>query len=592
VTSPAPAPPLSTPWWSAATRWDRLVLLLVLVLGWLWIWGACWNPWRVSCFLQPTGHGDPVQHYLGWHVYAFSTPVRLIPPLFDQWTWPHPLPLLYADVIPLAAVVLRPLQRLVGQPFQYFSVLSLLNILATGLLGHRIGWEATGSRGAAFALGLALGLAPPMVMRTFAHEALSLQVLIVLALALLIRRESRFWPWALLLALAPGVHGYFMALLFPLVAVRLLSSEFAPSALADGWRGWCLRRWGWSPPARVLDALSLGLVLAVMVWLVGYTSGDVERSPDWGENWSANLLAFLDSNNSSPIVPPLGRHMPYQIEGFAYLGLFVILAAPLVRLFWGRRRPRAATLFPSPALFWGLLALRVVFAWGPRWYAGPQALLDLGVLKRLPLTSTAFLSFRATGRFLWPAYYALTIWTIVHLWTLFRAAWWPKLVFVVFLLSLWESHSIPLQAAHHHFQHRQAALPAGTDPVPAALVDVARRPGSLLINVTDNPRAAPRTLPSFALQRLAPGVTTNHAPYLARYPRVSQAAAGATSCERMGNVLREHPEIRERVWFVVEGEDSERCRPLPGWTVERLLDLSPRKWVARPIPQSGAGGRP
>jgi hypothetical protein len=48
------------------TGLDLAYLLVLLVIGWLWIWGPCWNPWRTSCLLQPDGHGDPVQHFLGW----------------------------------------------------------------------------------------------------------------------------------------------------------------------------------------------------------------------------------------------------------------------------------------------------------------------------------------------------------------------------------------------------------------------------------------------------------------------------------------------------------------------------------------------
>jgi hypothetical protein len=403
------------------TGLDLAFLLVLLVLGWLWIWGPCWNPWRISCFLRPDGHGDPVQHFLGWRAYVLAPPVSLVPPLFNRWTWPEPIPLLFADVIPLAAILLRPLQQLVGQPFQYFSLLSLISILATGLVGHRIGWKATHSRSGAFSLGLALGLAPPMVLRISAHEALSLQVLVVSALAFLIVRESRFWPWALLLGLAAGVHAYLALSLLPLVVIRLLSHECAPSPLACGSRRVLAMRLGWKLSPRLLDALLLALTFAAACWLLGYTSGDVESAPDWGENWSANLLSFFDSANTSPIAPPLGRHMPFQSEGFSYLGLFVIVATPLVHLLGGKRQRGTPSLFPSPTLFWGVLALMVVFAWGARWYVGPHLLLNLDVLKRLPLTASVYLSLRATGRFIWPAYYAITIWTIVHVWTLFRA---------------------------------------------------------------------------------------------------------------------------------------------------------------------------
>jgi hypothetical protein len=97
-------------------------------------------------------------------------------------------------------------------------------------------------------------------------------------------------------------------------------------------------RLGWKLPPCLLNGLLLVLTFTAACWLLGYNSGDVESAPDWGENWSANLLSFFDSANTAPIAPPLGRHMPFQSEGFSYLGFFVIIAAPLVHLLGGKRQ--------------------------------------------------------------------------------------------------------------------------------------------------------------------------------------------------------------------------------------------------------------
>lgn len=136
-----------------------------------------------------------------------------------------------------------------------------------------------------------------------------------------------------------------------------------------------------------------------------------------------------------------------------------------------------------------------------------------------------------------------------------------------------------------------------TDPVPTPLVAFARRPGSNVINLTANPRQALPALPVLALQRLAPGVVTNHAPYLARYPRLLHAAAGATPCDRMTNLLRQHPEIVDRAWFLVDGVGVD----LPVSQVERTLEMPPDHQMVRPVPDQpprpapaspGSGGAP
>ena len=567
---------------------DLVLLLLLLLLGWLWIWGECWNPLRTSCFLQPDGHGDPVQHYLGWRAYAAASPGSLIPPLINRWTWPNPVPLIYADSIPLAAILMRPVQQLVGRDFQYFSLVSIVSVLATGVLGHRIGQVVTGSRGCAFCLGLSLGLAPPMVMRLFSHEALSLQLFIIWPLALLIGRDGRFWPWALLLALVSGVHPYGVALVLPLLLIRLLSPECPPSALAVNLGERMAAALAVRLPPRVLEGLLQALVLAVAMLVYGYGSGEMDTAPAWAGSWSANVLSLLDSANLSPIVPPIGKHEPFQVEGVAYPGLFVILSAPLLWLLGRRRQQRPRGLFPSPPLFWGVLVLMLVFAWGSTWYVGPQAVLDLSALRDQPVLGLPWRTLRASGRFVWPLYYALMIWTFCRSWTLFRSRSWRIVLLVVVLLSLVESHSIPMQAAHNHFQWRQRPLKGSSAPVPALLADFARRPGSAVINVTADPLRSLPQVPSMALQRVAPALITNHAPHLARYPRHMLVATGADDCRRLATLIEQHAAIAERAWFIAESRRIQGCQPQPGWRVQQVLDLPPDHQLVRLAPCVGA----
>jgi hypothetical protein len=191
-------------------------LALILLVGiWRLIWGPCWNPFNTLCYTAPTG-GDHVQHYYGWLAYARGGLATWLPPRFQSWTWPDPVPLLFADPIPLAAILLRPLARMLQIDFQYFSLLSLLSIVGSFLAGIWIGRFFALRSYQSTLLAVLLALAPPALLRLSGHEALSLHVVLVLALALVIRRRPSLALWLPLVVVSMGIHAYFTPMILGL----------------------------------------------------------------------------------------------------------------------------------------------------------------------------------------------------------------------------------------------------------------------------------------------------------------------------------------------------------------------------------------
>jgi hypothetical protein len=110
------------PAWS---RWPFWPLALVAVAVWLLAWGPCAAPWHTACFTNG-GWGDHKHHYQGWITYLHS-PVWL-PPTSRAFTWPFTSSVMFTDSVPLAAILFKPLTRLLHLgDWQYLSALSLAN---------------------------------------------------------------------------------------------------------------------------------------------------------------------------------------------------------------------------------------------------------------------------------------------------------------------------------------------------------------------------------------------------------------------------------------------------------------------------------
>ena len=58
---------------------------------------------------------------------------------FSGWTWPISSEIIYTDSIPILSIILRPFLRFIRIDFQYFSIVSLVNLIATYYCGLLIG---------------------------------------------------------------------------------------------------------------------------------------------------------------------------------------------------------------------------------------------------------------------------------------------------------------------------------------------------------------------------------------------------------------------------------------------------------------------
>jgi hypothetical protein len=529
-------------------HWHLIILLGFIFLAWRWLWGFCWNPLDTACYEGPAAE-DYNQHFYGWLAYAAGKPESVVPPMFSNWTWPAVIPLLYTDPIPLAAILFRPVYQLLLINFQYFSLLSLINMLISAFCGYLLGCRIVGSRLSGCALGVLLALAPPAIARLTGHEALSLHCLLVIPITLLMLRNSTLWIWALLTFVATGVHAYYLPLLLPFAILRTISAEMNPTIVFNEWGSRFLRQR--NAPARIssdllarlMDAGCLILAFLIGVILFGYAAGGMNPASE-RDQWSANMIAFFDSQGHSSIFRPLKKIEPFQWEGFSYLGIIITILVSLSLYHLLQRDSRlkggsGATLFPSPRIYWALVLLALFFSFGLYFYLGEQKLLSLQSFAEKTHLDSIYFTFRATGRFIWPAYYSLLLWGFC---TVGRSVRNHKALAVIIFVCLLETHIPTLALKNANLAQRHEAgvhwQQRARNSNPEGELSAILAESDIFYNATGDPAFQANKIKKLFPQAANPTIHTNYSPYLSRKPlRFDQMNSG-NSCELAVNAIR------------------------------------------------------
>jgi hypothetical protein len=337
---------------------------------------------------------DRAFHYLGWAFFrsdAWHFPLTRI----DTLLWPIGTTAVHTDAIPLLALPLKLLRALLPQPFQYFGLFLLLCWFLQAHIAFRLLRLLAVPLESAL-IGSLFFLCSTTLLWRLWHVALCAHFLILWSLHLYVRVHrglARPLPELLLLLLcAAAVHPYllFMALaLSAAVALRGLDRRRLPALL-----GALLLLFGW---------------LYVLGYFVIRSAGD----KGFG-GYAADLLTFVNSMGHARFLPRLPAS-PGAYEGYAYLGAGALglLAVLLCRRPWRLFGP----LRPHLPLLAVVAALAVLAVASKVRVAGETVLSLEGPYRLLgPLPSIV----RASGRFIWPAYYLLLLFITVGITRAFR----------------------------------------------------------------------------------------------------------------------------------------------------------------------------
>lgn len=394
-------------------RWQVLALgalIGLIVFGFLYGFEVV-NPTYTDWIWHSETH-DTAQHQLGWEFYRAESSGGMIKRLAP----PTGLSMVFMDVIPLVALMVKPLVGVLPADFQYFGLWGLSCYILIGGLGALLVdtiWRRTRLaestklpwRWLAIGAGASLFVLSPIVLaRSFYHPALAGQWIILLGI-LLVAEASEFKSascltaiWAAVLTGAILIHPYFL----PMMGVLMILSV-AHLIDRQGWNG----RYRW----RVLVIMTIvpAVVAVGMFYLVGgFSLGTGAEVYDLADK-SFNLLSFADPLGYS--VLPAFPNRSTSGETMMWLGLgtwlMLLLAAWLwrgnYRAAWFRLRQyqRRHRWMCRAGLTVSMLLL--VFAVGVRIDVGPATLVQYSVPKPIYELWSAF---RASAREAWVFYYA------------------------------------------------------------------------------------------------------------------------------------------------------------------------------------------
>ncbi len=328
------------------------------------------------------------------------------------WVWPIALnptygmdfagSILFSDSVPLLALLFKALSPLLPENFQYFGLWAFASFVLQGVFGWLLMSRASEHPGVRILGAMLICVTPLYWLRLVApacsHMSLTAHWIVLAALYLALPPHSRrpwLW-WGLLVVGTAFVHAY----LFVMVATIWLA-DLARRA----WTNW---RTVWPEPLGVGTALA-ALVIGTGVW--AGPAGEAQGGLGW---FKMNALSFIDPNLTAWGVrdEPSWSHVLPDIpnwdwggdfEGFAFLGLGGLIVA--IAAAWAAwtvvRKSTWRSLLPYAPLALvlvglGIFALSRNVSFGNvnfyLWWPAP--LEQLGGL------------FRATGRFIWPLYYA------------------------------------------------------------------------------------------------------------------------------------------------------------------------------------------
>lgn len=333
-------------------------------------------------------------HFLGWHFFR-AEPWQFPPGMIRGYFAPAGTAIGFTDSIPLAAFALKPFSSLLPNPMQYFGLWLVLCFALQGWFGALLTSLWTRDPLLQF-LGGVLAVMVPTLLGRVGHPALASHWLLLWALWMYFRESIRPVTWRV-----PLVYGLLAGLIHPYLAAMGLSIVGA-LALRRLWE----RRDPLMPRLWIAALPVLATIAGLIVgwWSAGLLSlaGTDDLTSTGIDQYSMNMLGPIAPAGWSRLLPELPLASDLQkFEGFQYLGAG-LLALALVALITAVRTRQFSWRAAVPLLI--VVVAGAIFALSPRVTLGSSVVIDVTTpaMSRLGM-------FRATGRFFWPAAYALVV---------------------------------------------------------------------------------------------------------------------------------------------------------------------------------------
>ncbi|MEM9848628.1 MAG: DUF6311 domain-containing protein [Bacteroidota bacterium] len=414
-------------------EWLRIFLLSAIALiglhlkfGWQILDPTHTNWMLVRC-------SDGVVGFNGWEHFKQEDWTF---PLGQLTTYQYPMTtnIGLTDSIPLMSILFKLLQPLFGSTdYHFYGVWIAISFLLQAYFGYRL-LKALGVRQVALQiLGSTFFLLAPVFLHRFVHPSLSIHWALLAAFWLYfdtsLSTQKRLALQFLFTALMAWTHPYAAAMLLGCTATLIAKLL------------WVERSLSWQ---RSLMLFLGSLTMVGGLWYaVGYfNSGSGLANNDFGF-YSANFNALFNPMERSQLLPTLPTAKKGQYEGFAYLGLGVLMML-LGVLFWNRRHfRRLKTPVVLPLLLFSILS--TFYAFSDEWT------FNSAIFLKLDYPDFLTQQLRSSGRFMWLLHYLVVAFAISGI---VKSRWsntW-KMVLLTSLLGI-QAYDIQVLLTNEYIRH-------------------------------------------------------------------------------------------------------------------------------------------
>jgi hypothetical protein len=396
--------------------------LTATLAAWATVWAAIsvvtvrgskiMDPYSVDWLLS----GDSGQSFIGWMAFL-NSPWRFPFGVTTQNAIPIQTSLVFTDSIPLLAIPAKLILGAIHHQglFQWFGIWTVLCLT----LSYGISWQLLKYFSvpllARLPGAMVLSLNPSILLRPH-HMALQAHWVVLWCFYAILREFRRqrsnpnwlYGEFSCIVLCATLIHPYLAAIAWIVLNATLV---------------WRLRRQ--ELPAAV--AITCGSVMTAVsllaMWLVGYfVDADLSAVPL--EFYPVDGLALINPFHTSAFIPKL-RATQQSLEGFAYPGIAILV---VLALFWVRR---GTVIFREFGPLFAGCGVTLLLSFSPYWHLGGNRFISFDAV--LSAFEPIWLTFRSTGRFVWPAYYLVLLSALV---IPFRCLEKKRAVFLIWVIAI------------------------------------------------------------------------------------------------------------------------------------------------------------
>tara|TARA_B110000037_G_scaffold206467_1_gene252440 strand:+ start:23 stop:2119 length:2097 start_codon:yes stop_codon:yes gene_type:complete len=351
--------------------------------------------------------------------------------LQDEWRFPIGLnssygelknSIVFSGAVPILSIITKIFKDFLPYNFHYFSIWIMICFSLHIFFSYKLIFSLTKNINFSAVSTLFFLFTPILIQRLDMHLSLGAHWLLLAYFYLEIEPniKSKNFYRTFLIILSSLVHFYFtiMMLLINLIFKTVIYLKY--------------KNLKWL----IIENLIIIFFLLLSMYIVGYFSIPVTDSLGFGYGfYKANLLTFFDNssdghfNSWSSFLPDISNTGGEQ-EGFGYLGLGLIITIFILMYYVFRDFSK---LVKNNVQYILIFIIFMAIAFTTTLNIGEIKILDL----KLPIFLYAPLSIiRASGRFIWPAYYLLIIFSLFAFYKLKFKTRYLLILFIIQLIDL------------------------------------------------------------------------------------------------------------------------------------------------------------